>query len=220
MAYPNYPPQDSYPPPDPYSEPPFSPPGAPGYVSPPPGPHPRRSQAVTGGGAGGAHVGFQLQDNPVSYPTPGPSYGHLPQGPSDYAFDQQQRYDQPWNTPQPQQQYPYEPQPPYDPQQQQAQDPFRDDHDEPQWPLLSGGGGRYADQGYGQPGQGPMVGGFAAQQEEESQIRYGRIPQRQPRRYKTVKRELGLSLRVLGSWRELGGELRTRLALRGGARRS
>lgn len=46
-----------------------------------------------------------------------------------------------------------------------------------------GGGGSYAGVGAGGYGGGVGHGG-----EEETMVRYGKIPQRQPRRYKTVKR--------------------------------
>lgn len=46
-----------------------------------------------------------------------------------------------------------------------------------------GGGGSYAGVGAGGYGGGVGHGG-----EEETTVRYGKIPQRQPRRYKTVKR--------------------------------
>ncbi|KAK4698648.1 hypothetical protein P7C70_g7625, partial [Phenoliferia sp. Uapishka_3] len=68
-------------------------------------------------------------------------------------------------------------------------DPFRggEDEEEPGRPLLSPQGGGMSVGGFD-----PNVVGFQGagigEEEEENLVRYGKIPQRQPRRYKTVKR--------------------------------
>jgi chitin synthase len=192
-----------------------------GGPTPPPGPHPRRSQLPTSTSApvgyslhdgGPAPPPFQAQD-PYYTPPPRAPYDHFSQPPAQgYAPPQQ------WN----QQSHHQMPQGPsqYDlgGGRQGGHDPFReqgDEEDEPELPLLSSGGAMGYDTYAGGAGgmedrYGGGYGGYAAQghvpgayeggsegyemgrvgeREEESQIRYGKIPQRQPRRYKTVKRE-------------------------------
>ena len=65
-------------------------------------------------------------------------------------------------------------------------DPFRGDDEEPGIPLL------HRNDGMSAGGFNPNVVGFEGagigDEEGESLVRYGKIPQRQPRRYKTVKR--------------------------------
>lgn len=53
-------------------------------------------------------------------------------------------------------------------------------------------------QGGGGYGMGGVPGGYAQDDDAQSMVRYGRIPQRQPRRYKTVKRAFSLLLSL--SW--------------------
>lgn len=62
-------------------------------------------------------------------------------------------------------------------------------------PLMSAGGGRRPppDDGFGTPMPGgfdpALIGNYGNyDDDQQSNVRYGRIPQRQPRRYKTIKR--------------------------------
>lgn len=84
--------------------------------------------------------------------------------------------------------YPYDPNTPYDPN-QTPYDPNQNSYNPPQ---ASGGG---YDQGLGGGyGMGGVPGGYVGDDDAQSMVRYGRIPQRQPRRYKTVKRSSPLCL--------------------------
>ncbi|KAI5479453.1 chitin synthase, glycosyltransferase family 2 protein [Pseudohyphozyma bogoriensis] len=143
-------------------------------------------------GAGGHGGGQYYPAQPADDPFATPAY-HQPTDP----YDQQPAYNGGYALP-----------PQGTPSGYSATDPFggqephqgADDTQEPEVPLLSPQENRSYASGYGGGyGGGMSAGGFnpnivGAQGagiepgEEESLVRYGKIPQRQPRRYKTVKR--------------------------------